>query len=546
MKKHLLPAVLALSVTMVISSLSAIPAKAANLIPDFKGTKVAFENPRLTNGDDQAWEGGDASFVTSAGGEMTVTVPAGLWGMYYRPNSPYGAQGAFGEGGIAMKLKLTYQENESADWAAMLLIRNKGHLSWNATNALSIYFYEDKVAMFQAGVSTPLAIVYKAVKDTYYNVEFLTVDHENGKTTAYVRIMDEEGNLVKNDGDTGDFTMKAEDIDTASIPAGFISLYTNGAELQSYSMKEGAWTYTGDGNSNDGGNTGDGNTGDGNTGGGSTGDGNTANTEKGDSLIKKYPSLSGVKKYDFHELGITTKEGLDKYWAPIGNVNYTINAEKNLITVIPSATEGLYYGPCSPYGGSMEKSVAVAMNLGVDFKEGASDFGYMLVLKGDVAKPSWEMGRGVVLVIYPNAVKLCKVQNKNLIDLAVYNGALESGKNYNLEFIAVDNNNGTTDAYLKLMDENGTMLKNEADNMDVTLVAEGIDGVTGEGYITMFANGVNTSQYRFGTGKFTDVAPKTGDEISAGTVAMLVFLMVGSMAVVLSSAAMLRSRRRTR
>ena len=500
MKLRKLSLALLLSATVAMSSLTAFSVQAASLIPEFDGTKVVFENPGLTDGDNHNWEGGDPSYVKSENGVMTVTVPEGVTGMYYRPNSPYGAKGAFGEGGVAMKLKLSFVEDDSQanDWGAMLLIRNTDNLSWNATKALSLQFCEDKVALFQAGVTDPLAVVYKPVKDAYYNIEFITVDHDNGKTTAYVLITDEQGNLLRNDGDEGNFTMMVDDIDTAAIPAAYISLYTNGAELQSYSMKQGEWTYDKadeDGEDEEGGEEGD-------------ADDNDQNMEE----EVPYPSLDGVKCFDMSELGVTTKDGLDKYWAPVGTVDYTINDAKNLITVTPAATEGFYFGPCSPYGGQLEKNVAVAMTFGVDFKEGASDFGHMLILKGNDALPTWGLSRGVVLMTYPDAIKLGKVQNNEVVELAAYTGTLEKGKNYNLEFIAIDNGSGTTDIYVKIMDENGKLLAEDGNNSGFTMLAKNVEGVAGEGYVTMFSNGANAEQYRFGTGKFTAPEDDKDDE----------------------------------
>lgn len=552
MKKRLLTKLSALGIAAMLACAPILSVSAANLGTDIDGTKVVFENPRLTSGDDHAWEGVGvtANDVTCANGEMTVTVPAGLTGLYYRPNSAYGEFGAFGEGGIAMKLKLTFQEAAAGDWGAMLLIRNKDNLSWNATNALSLYFYKNQVALWQAGVTSPLAVVYKPVKDAYYNVEFITDDLDDGTTTVYVLITDEQGNLLKNDGDEGEFTMKVEGVSTASIPAGFISWYTNSAELKSYSMKQGEWTCIQEDNTGD--NTGD-NAGDntennggentGNNGGENAGSNTGNSTEENTKPIIKYPSLSGVKSFNLKELGITTEEGLDKYWSPIGGVNYTINDAKNMITVTPATTEGLYFGPCSPYGGALEKSVAMAMSFGIDFKEGASDFGYMLILKGNDAKPSWGLSRGIVMMVYPNAIKLCKVQNTELVDLAVYEGSLESGKNYNLEFIAIDNSKGKTDAYLKITDEKGNVLRNSGDNNEVTLAALDIEGVAGEGYVTMFANAACTAQYRFGTGKFTApiTTPQTGDAFPVG---MMAILAIASMLVLFGTTAVRTNKRR--
>lgn len=489
MKKRWLSMALSLILAATLAICPALAVSAAELGADIDGAKVVFENPQLTQGDVHGWEGGDASWVTSADGVMTVTVQPGVTGMYYRPNSPYGTHGAFGEGGIAMKLKLDFTEDAAGDWGAMLLIRNTNHLSWDATNALSLYFYKNMVALWQAGVATPLAVVYKPVAGAYYNVEFITDDLDDGTTNVYVLITDENGNLVKNDGDEGKYTMMVEGISTASIPAAFISLYTNSAELASYSMKQGEWTYN-----------------------------QSAADEGGNEVAppvssNTYPDLEGVRQYDFTELGVTTQDGLDKYWAPIGNVSYTINDAQTLLTITPSTTEGLYFGPCSPYGGSLASSVAIAMNFGIDFKEGAADWGYMMILKGDQPNPTWALSNGIVMMVYPHAVTLCKMENAVPVVLATYNGTLEAGKNYNVEFIAIDREDNTTDAWLVITDESGKVLSESGD--EVTLGVTGITGATGEGWVSMFANGGAVSQYRFGTGTFTtdddSTPPKTGD-----------------------------------
>lgn len=480
---------LTLALTLILAAtlaFSPLLVSAAELGEEIDGAKVVFENPRLTDGDDQNWEGGDTSWVTSADGEMTVTAQPGVVGMYYRPNSPYGAKGAFGEGGIAMKLKLNFQETTAGDWGAMLLIRNTGHKSWDATNAVSLYFCKDKVALFQAGNSTPLAIIYKSMDGAYYNVEFITDDVDDGKTNVYVLITDEDGNLLQNDGETGKYSMVAEGLDTESLPAGFISLYTNSAELVSYSMKQGEWTY------------------------------NKSTESGGEDIVPatstKYPSLSGVAKFNTSEIGIAAPDGLDKYWATIGGTSYTVDDEKGCISVTQSGTEGFFFGPCSPYGGSLVTNVAMALNLSLDFKEGGADFGYMLILKGEQSNPVWALSRGIVLMVYPDAITLTRVVNSESVVLATYHGSLESGKNYNVEFIAKDNSDGTTDAWIVIKDENGKLLT-ETEGSEVTLGVSGITGVAGEGYVTMFGNGSVISGYRFGTGTFTDKIPATGDMI---------------------------------
>lgn len=495
MKKHwfTLAMTLILAVTLALSPLMV---SAAELGTEIDGAKVVFENPGLTNGENYNWEGGDPSWVACADGEMTVTAQPGVVGMYYRPNSPYGPKGAFGEGGIAMKLKLDFQAASAGDWGAMLLIRNTGHKSWDATNAVSLYFCKDKVALFQAGNSTPLDIIYKSMDGAYYNVEFITDDVDGGKTDVYVLITDENGNLLQNDGETGKYSMIAEGLDTASLPAGFISLYTNSAELVSYSMKQGEWTY------------------------------NKSTESGGDDVVPatstKYPTLSGVAQYNTSEIGIAAPDGLDKYWSPIGGTNYTIDNDQSCISVTQSGTEGFFFGPCSPYGGSLVANVAMALNLNLDFKDGAADFGYMLILKGEQSNPVWALSRGIAMMVFPDAITLTKVVNSETVVLATYHGSLQSGKNYNVEFIAKDHSNGTTDAWIVIKDENGNLLT-ENEGSEVTLGVTGITGVAGEGYVTMFANGGVISGYRFGTGAFTDTIPATGDMIT-----LIAALMVAS------------------
>ncbi len=491
---------LALSLILIATLVcSPVLASAAELGAEIDGTKVVFENPGLTAGDVHNWEGGDPSWVTSADGEMTVTVQPGVSGMYYRPNSPYGAYGAFGEGGVAMNLKLDFKADAAGDWGAMLLIRNDGHKSWDATNAVSLFFHKDKVVLYQAGNATPLAVLYKAVTGAYYNVEFITDDVDGGKTNVFVLITDENGNLVKNDGDESKYSMVAEGLDTASLPAAFISLYTNGAELASYGMKQGQWTYNKTTEPE------------------GPGEGGEV-TPPAPAAPGTYPSLDGINKFNFAEVGIAAPDGLDKYWSPIGGSNYTVG---DMVTVTQAGTEGFFYGPCSPYGGALQTNVALALKMSFNFKEGANDFGCMLILKGDQANPTWALGRGIVMMVYPNSVALCKVENNAPVVLATYNKGLESGKNYNIEFIAKDNADGTTDAWLIIKDENGKLLT-ETEGSEVTLYATGITGAAGEGYVTMFGNGGVISGYSFGTGTFTEKVPETGD---APPVAALLALM---------------------
>lgn len=517
---------LAIAIAMVLALTPMLSVSAADLGEDLDGAKVTFENCRLTEGDVHGWEGLDPSLVTYNEGEMNVTAPAGVVGMYYRPYSPYGANGPFGEGGITMKLKLNYVEG-AADWSVMLMIRNVNHQpSWSATNGLYMLLYPNQVVLYHVGTANPLAVLYKPVAcGTYCNVEFITDDLGDGTTNVYVLFTDENGNLIQNDGDTSKYSMMAEGIPTESIPAAFISFYTNSGALASYSMKQGEWTFN------------------------ASTEPEVTEPEVTEPEVTEpevtepeatepapavpYPDLTGVSKYDFTELGVTTEGNLDKYWAPIGGGSYTINDAKNLVTVTPAATEGFYYGPCSPYGGALVKNVAIALTLGVDFKEGVADFGYMLILKGNDAVPTWGLTRGIVMMVYPGQIALCKVENAAPVPLAVYYGDLESGKNYNVEFIAIDREDGTTDAYLIITDENGKVLSN-VEGANVTLSATGITGAAGEGYVTMFSNGGAVSQYRFGTGKFTDVSAKTGSNDVLMVVGMLMISACAAVCVALT------------
>ena len=83
MKLRKLSLALLLSAAVTMSSVTAFSAQAASLIPDFDGTKVVFENPGLTEGDNHNWEGGTADNVKSENGEMTVTVPDGVTGISF-------------------------------------------------------------------------------------------------------------------------------------------------------------------------------------------------------------------------------------------------------------------------------------------------------------------------------------------------------------------------------------------------------------------------------------------------------------------------------
>ena len=494
MKKRFLAVVLSLSAAIILSSLPVFSVSAKNLLPGFDETKtrVVFENPHVTEGTDYAWQDVHTNYVTVANGEMTVEGAASvIKRMYWRPNSAYGSQGAFGEGGVAIKMKFTFQEAAADTWGVMLAIRNTSHTN-NPVNNLSLCFYKNKVVLSQAnstGNPTQLAVLDKALEDAYYNIEFITLDSAvDGTTTAYVLITDEEGRLLLNDGDTGDFTMKAENI--TGLSSGFISMYDNGTSIRQFSMKEGSWTYSG----------------------------------RDDEPTEIYPSLKKTRCYDFEELDTTTS--LYEYWANVTSpLDYTVNAADKLVEVTSSSTSGLYYKPCSTYNEGLQDNVALAMTLGIDFIKNARDWGQMIILKGDVRTPSWTLGRGVVLMMFSDKIVLYKVVSGKLEALDTYQGSLNAGENYNLEFIAMDNEEGTTDAYVKITDKAGKILKNTGNTTDATLSAAAIEGVAGKGYVSIFSYEAAVSKYRIGKGVFTNKnsgengtewSPSTNDWLNKG------------------------------
>lgn len=441
-----------------------------NLIPDFNGTKVTFENPRLTTSDeDKAWTGGSSTWATSSNGVLTVTPPAGTKGMYWQPNSIYGGEGPLGNGGVAMKLKLQFQDKPT-DWGAVLAIRSSQH-SYAASMGLQLVFYPHKVMLVSGGnFGAPLASLSKPVKDAWYNIEFITVDKANGTTNIYVLITDEEGNVLKNDGDTSPFSMKVEGVDTTTIPAGFISMWTNGNNLKQYEMMEGEWTYA--------------------------------------PKKSPYPAMNDVRCYNFSELAGLDTDGVREYWGNVGSgLTYAKKPEETLVTVNPNSHNGLYYTPCSPYGDGLQSNVAIAMTLSLDFAETTEGWCYMIVLKGDSKMGSWEQNRALSLQFFKNAIKLYRVKNKSHEFVAEVDVSLESGKNYNVEAIVKDNDQGTTDFVLKINDDNGIVLTDSANKQEITMSVPGIEGVTGAGYVGLFSYKKNVTGWRFGPGSFTNDKP---------------------------------------
>lgn len=214
-----------------------------------------------------------------------------------------------------------------------------------------------------------------------------------------------------------------------------------------------------------------------------------------------YPSLDNVTKYDMANFGIGSTD-LTKEWVPIGNCTHTMNEDNTLATITPSATSGYYYGPASEYGIAKVKNVAIAMTFGIKFKDGANDFGAMLILKGQKTEPSWSIQNGIVLRFYPDKIALGNIQYGTVEDLSVYNNILDPDKNYNLEFIAIDTEDNKTDAYVKITDENGKVLADADNKTGFTMIAKGIEDSAEEGYVTLFGNDAQAENFRFGTGRF--------------------------------------------
>ena len=461
-------------------------AAAADLGADIDGAKVTFENPRLTSGDDHAWEGMSAGNVTYENGTMHVTAPAGTKGMYWRPNSPYGANGAFGEGGIAMKLKLDYVENPG-DWSVMLMIRNAGHKpSWSATNGLYLLFYPHKVALYHVGTSEPLAVLNKPVAyGSYCNIEFITDDLADGTTNVFVLMTDENGELIQNDGDDSRYSMKAEGIPTDTIPAAFISFYSNGSVITSYSMQEGEWTFN---------------------------KSEEPETTLPDDGVTEDITLEGLKetftedktRVVFENPRIT--QGADKSWTLQGDAHasyYTVDAENQVLTGTPlsSGTKRLYYMPNSAYGefGAFGEG-GVAMKLNLSFKETATDaYGVMLSIRN--TKHSATPENNLSLCFYKDKVTLIQTTAANTSTvLATLNQPVKDAY-YNIEFISLDND-GVTTVYVRITDEAGDLLKNDGSVGDFSLAASGLTGLS-SGFISFYDNAASIASFSMKEGEWT-------------------------------------------
>lgn len=239
MKKKCLP--IALTIVLLMSLLiPGLTSSAATPTTDpiryFNFNPISYGT---SPGTDWCNIGGNVGTITSAG--KLELVPTGPAGVYYGPASEYGGAGA---GRIlnfimSMKYQISFK-TAAADWGSMIIFRSEAaNPSWAITKGMYLMVYPDKVLIYKVGDATPLDILYKALSSNIeYNIRLSCIDNASGGTDVTVKITDNAGVLVKNDGSTTGYSLKADNIAGVS-EAGYLTLFGNSAVIDKHTIATG-------------------------------------------------------------------------------------------------------------------------------------------------------------------------------------------------------------------------------------------------------------------------------------------------------------------